>query len=89
VVFAVFLYRRFGLVVAALAGIVAAAAESVYEWQVYWTNWHMGYKLAYLGFFAVSGAVIAGLLGTMLVKALANAGVLDAFGAGRDAAAEV
>ena len=88
-VFAVFVYRRFSVAVAALAGIVAAAAESVYEWGAYWTDWGFGYKLAYLGFFAISGAVIAGILGTVLVKALARAGVLDAFGAGREAVTEV
>jgi energy-coupling factor transport system substrate-specific component len=88
-VFAVFLYRRFNVAIAALAGIVAATFESIYEWGAYWTDWHMNYKLAYLGFFAVSGAVIAGVLGTFLVRALARAGVLDAFGAGREAASEV
>lgn len=88
-VFAVFLYRRFGLAVAALAGIVAATWESVYEWGAYWSSWHTADKLAYWGFFMVSGAVVAGFGGWLLVRALARAGVLDAFEAGRDAATEV
>jgi len=88
-VFAVFLYRRFSLAVAALAGIVAAAFEWIYEWNFYWTEWDVAYKLIYLGFFAVSGAVIAGLGGWLLVRALGRAGVLDAFPAGRELAGEV
>jgi len=88
-IFLLFFYRRFGLVVAALAGAVAAAFESVYEWNSYWTDWDMGYKLAYMGFFAISGIVIAGLGGWALTRALARAGVLDAFGPGREHTTEV
>lgn len=88
-VFALFLYRRFGLVVAALAGVAAAVAESLYEWHAYFPDWHTGDKWGYLAFFAVSGAVVAGGLGTLLVKALARAGVLDAFDAGREAVVPV
>jgi energy-coupling factor transport system substrate-specific component len=88
-IFLLFFYRRFGLVVAALAGAVAAAFESVYEWNSYWTDWEMGYKLAYMGFFAISGIVIAGLGGWALTRALARAGVLDAFGPGREHTTEV
>ena len=88
-VFAVFLYRRCGLAVAALAGVGAATLESIYEWGAYWRDWDLPYKLAYLGFFAISGVVIAGIGGTLLVRALARAGVLDSFGAGREVVAEV
>ncbi len=88
-VFAVFLYRRFGMAVAALAGVGAATLESIYEWGAYWADWDFPYKLAYLGFFAISGIVIAGIGGTLLVHALARAGVLDSFGAGREVVAEV
>jgi energy-coupling factor transport system substrate-specific component len=88
-VFAAFLYRRFSLPVAALAGIVAAVFEWIYEWNFYWTEWDVAYKVIYLGFFAVSGAVIAGLGGWLLVRALGRAGVLDAFPAGRELAGEV
>jgi energy-coupling factor transport system substrate-specific component len=88
-VFAVFIYRRFGMAVAALAGIGAATLESIYEWGAYWADWDLPYKLAYLGFFAISGVVIAGIGGTFLVRALARAGVLDSFGAGREVVAEV
>ncbi|MCL3816904.1 ECF transporter S component [Aeromicrobium wangtongii] len=88
-VFLLFFYRRFGLVVAALAGAVAAGFEAVYEWSSYYPDWDWPYKLAHLGFFAVSGIVIAGAGGYALVRALARTGVLDAFGAGREQAVEV
>lgn len=89
VVLAVLLYRRFGVVIAALGGMAAATFESVYEWGTYWTDWGWPYKLQYLGFFAVSGAVIAGVGGWLLVRALGRAGVLDSFGVGRDVTASV
>jgi len=93
-VFLLFLYRasllrRFGLVVAVLAGAAAAAFEAVYEWSSYYSYWDMDYKLAHLGFFVISGVVIAGVGGFALVRALATAGVLDAFPAGRERVTEV
>lgn len=93
-IFLVFLYRHFfgrywGLAVAVLAGAAAATFESLYEWTSYYSYWDMGYKLQHLGFFVVSGIVIAGLGGYALVTALAKAGVLDAFPAGREQVTEV
>jgi energy-coupling factor transport system substrate-specific component len=87
--FLLFAYRRFTLGVACLAGALAATLESVYEWFFYWADWGFDYKLAYLGFFVASGVVVAGIGGWLLVRALAKAGVLDSFGAGREAAAQV
>jgi energy-coupling factor transport system substrate-specific component len=88
-VLALLLYRRFGVVVAACAGALAGAFESFYEWSSYYADWDLAYKLAHLGFFALSGAVVAGVGGWLLVQALARAGVLDAFGPGREHAREV
>jgi energy-coupling factor transport system substrate-specific component len=88
-IFLALFYKKFGVIVATLAGALAAAVESVYEWHAYWADWDLGYKLAYLGFFAASGAVIAGIGGAALVRALARAGVLDAFGPGREQVHEV
>jgi energy-coupling factor transport system substrate-specific component len=81
--------QRWGVLVAALAGALAGAFEAVYEWTSYYSYWDMGDKLAHLGFFVVSGVVIAGVGGFALVTALARAGVLDAFPAGREQAVEV
>jgi energy-coupling factor transport system permease protein len=79
-VFALFLFRRFGLVQAVLAGVSAAVIECLaYEFWFYWADWSMGWRWTYLGFFALSGAVVAGALAWLLVRALAVTGVLNAF----------
>ncbi|WP_332662469.1 ECF transporter S component [Aeromicrobium sp.] len=89
-VLAVFLYTRFNIAVAAIAGAAAGAIESAaYEWHTYYPDWEIGYRLAHLGLFAVSGALIAGVGGWALTRALARAGVLDAFPAGREQVSEV
>ena len=88
-IFLMFFYRRFNLVVAALAGAAAAAFGAVYEWTSYYSYYDFGYKLAHLGFFVVSGVLLAGVGGYYLVQALAKAGVLDAFGPGREQAHEI
>lgn len=85
-VLALFLYRRFGVPVAALAGAAAAFAEWCYEWNAYWVGYSASWKLAYLAFFALSGAVVAGVGGWLLTRALAATGAIDALPAGREAA---
>lgn len=84
IVLAIFLYRRFNVGVAVLGGVLAAALEAVYEWYAYFPDLPFTDQLAYLGFFALSGALVAGVGGWLLVRALAAAGALDAFAAGRD-----
>lgn len=85
-VLAVFLYRRFGWPVAALGGAMAAFAEWCYEWNAYWVGYGTGWKFAYLGFFALSGAVVAGVGGWLVTRALASTGAIDALPAGQEAA---
>ena len=85
VVLLLFAYRRFGVVVAALAGMGANLAEYVLEWFI----WGVGeqtatYKLVYLGTMLVSG-VVAGILSWLLVRALAATGALNRFASGREA----
>ncbi|WP_370616636.1 ECF transporter S component [Mumia sp. Pv 4-285] len=84
IVFAILLWRRWGVVAAALAGTVSALCAVAYEWNVYWADWGTDWKLVYAAFFALSGAVVAGVGGWFLVRALAPTGALDAFGAGRE-----
>lgn len=82
-VMALFFYRRFGAATAVAAGALAAVAEVAgYEWWSYWVGYSWGWKFAYLGASAVSGAVLAGLLGWLLVRALAARGALGQFPAG-------
>jgi energy-coupling factor transport system permease protein len=84
VVLAVLLYRRFGPVAAALGGALAAVAEAVFEWSVYYSDYSTGWKLAYAAIFAVSGAVVAGVGGWLLTRALARTGALNPFPPGQE-----
>jgi energy-coupling factor transport system substrate-specific component len=88
-IFLLVFYKRFGVAIAMAAAAGAAVIEAFYEWtQPFTSAWDFGYKLAHLGFLTASGVVVAGLGGWLLVRALAQTGVLDAFGPGREAAGE-
>ncbi|GAA0309868.1 ECF transporter S component [Kineococcus aurantiacus] len=82
---ALFAWRRFGPAVAVLGGVLAAVLEGVYELFAYYAGeWTLPLQAVYVGCFAVSGAVVAGLGGWLLVRALARTGALSAFAAGRE-----
>jgi energy-coupling factor transport system substrate-specific component len=91
-VFALFLYRRFGIVVAALAGVGAAVAAWVFE-LFYGSSPNilksLEFNSIYLVTVVISGAVLAGVVGWLLVRALATTGALSRFAAGREHAREV
>jgi energy-coupling factor transport system permease protein len=86
IVVAVFLYRRFGWLVAMLGGALAAFLESVYEWHQYYAQTTDHFKFEYALYFMLSGAVVAGLGGWALTRALAATGAIDALPAGQEAA---
>ena len=78
-------YKRFGPFTAVLAGIGAA----LFAWtlELFLSgNIEMGteFLVIYLVCLTVSGAVLAGLAGWVLTRALARTGALDRFGAGRE-----
>jgi energy-coupling factor transport system permease protein len=78
-VLALFLWRRFGAGVAMLAGLASAVFEVTgYEWWAYYAGYTWNFKLLYLITFAISGAVIAGLGGLLIVRGLARAGAVNA-----------
>ncbi|MBF4460335.1 MULTISPECIES: ECF transporter S component [unclassified Pseudoclavibacter] len=85
-IFALFLYRRFGLSVAMLAGAGAAVAAWVLELFLS-ANIEKGpeFLTIYLVAVVVSGAVLAGVVGWLLTRALAATGALNRFAAGRSA----
>lgn len=84
-VFALFLYRRFGLLQAVLAGAAAGAAAWTLELFVSGNLQKSAEFLAvYLGTVVVSGAVLAGVVGWLIVRALAATGALSRFAAGQD-----
>lgn len=84
-VFALFAYRRFGPVVAALAGTVSGLAAGVYDAVVWYpdTSWAT-FRLPSIAVTAASSLVIAGIGGWALTRALAQTGALDRFPAGRE-----
>jgi len=91
-VFALFLYARFTLPVSMLAGAVAGVGSWVFE--LFYgpaanIQKSLEFNLIYLGTILVSGALLAGLVGWLLVRALAATGALSRFAAGREARREV
>ncbi len=82
--FAILAYGSFGLGAAVLSGALAAPMEAVYEWFNYWTDWDMGYKLAYLVILTAAGALIAGVGGWLLTTGLAKAGALGSLPPGQE-----
>ena len=86
IIFALFLYRRFNVWVAAGAGALSFAAEWCLE---LFTEGHLAkgvvYNASYLVCGAISGAVLAGLLAWALTSALAKTGALDRIASGRGA----
>lgn len=91
-IFALFLYRRFTLPVAILAGVGAAVAAWVFE-LFYGSSPNilktLEFNLIYLVSVVVSGALLAGVVGWLAVRALAATGALNRFAAGREARREV
>jgi energy-coupling factor transport system substrate-specific component len=82
-VFALFLYRRFTLPVAVLAGAAAGLAMAVNDLILWYPGSAVPFALIYTGAGVVSGAVVAGALSWFVVRALAGTGALSRFGSGR------
>jgi len=89
-VFAAFLYKKFNLTTALLAGAGAGLFGGLNDSFSPW-GWNIAYgagdKLAYIVFCAVSGAIIAGALSWVATRGLAKTGVLSSL-ASRKAATE-
>ena len=83
-VFAMGLYRRWGLGIALLAGAAAGAAAVLLDLVVYYPSWAAGYQVLYAALVIPSAAIVAGLGGWLLIRALVRTGVLSAFPAARE-----
>lgn len=84
-VFALFRWKRFTLAIAVLGGMLSAVLEiTCYEWWAYVPGYSVVWQLIYLACGVVSGALIAGVGGWALVRALARTGALNAFPAGQE-----
>ena len=85
IVFAVVLYRAWGLPVAALAGAGAAIGMAVHDIPVYYppsAGYDAGFYVPVIVAMLLSGVAFAGIGGHALVRALARTGVLRAFPSG-------
>lgn len=82
-VFAVFLYRRWNLPVAVLAGAVAGLALAINDLILWYPGSAATFSAIYTVSAIISGAVIAGVLSWYVVKALAKTGALSRFDSGR------
>ncbi|MSS84443.1 hypothetical protein FYJ24_06635 [Actinomycetaceae bacterium WB03_NA08] len=89
-IFALFLYRSFGVLTAALSGAGAGLAAMVLE---LFTSGNLAKGFLFNGIYwscsIISGIVLAGLLSWALTRALAKTGVLDRFASGRELRARI
>jgi len=84
-IFLAFLYLRFTLPVAMLAGVGAGVGAWILELFLSPNIVKsLEFNLLYLGTLVVSGALLAGLVGWLLVRALAATGALSRFAVGRE-----
>ncbi|MFN3708804.1 ECF transporter S component [Microcella sp.] len=84
IVFAILLYKAWGIVAAMLAGAGAGVGMVILDL----TLWYAGAGALFATVYAISGiasgAIIAGLLSWLAMRALARTGALDRFAAGRE-----
>ena len=83
-VFGFGLYRRWGPIVAVVAGGAAGVAGALLDLAVFYPDWGADWQVLYVALVAISSGLIAGAGGWLLVRALASTGVLREFAAGRE-----
>ena len=81
--FAVFRYRRFDLIAAALAAALAAVGAWIHDTPLYYAELPLVDQLVIGAFMLVSAVIIAGIGSAWLVRALVQTGVLAQFPSGR------
>lgn len=90
IVLALFLYRRYNLLVSALAGAGAGVGAWVLE---LFTEGNLAkglvFNATYLSCLVISGAILAGMLAYAVVRGLAKTGALERFAAGREVSTRV
>ncbi len=82
--FAIFLYRRWALPIAVLAGALAGLFAAAHDIPLYFADTGVDYWVVFAGATILSGAVIAGAGGWLLLRALVATGVLGDFAVGRE-----
>lgn len=82
-VFAAFLYRRWGLPVALIAGAVAGLALAINDLILWYPGSANTFALTYTVSAILSGTLVAGLVSWFAVRGLAKTGALSRFASGR------
>lgn len=82
--FAIGLYRLWGLPTAVLGAILAAVGAAIHDLVIYYPDVSRDFQAVFAGSIVVSGALIAGVGGWLLMRALVATGVLRDFEAGRE-----
>jgi energy-coupling factor transport system substrate-specific component len=88
-IFLVFLYKRWSLPVAVLAGAGAALAGGINNLILWFAGADTLFTTVYLISTVLSGAVIAGAGSWLIARGLAATGALDRFASGREARVRV
>lgn len=87
IVFAILLYRAWGLVPAILAGMGAGVGMVIMDLSFYYAGTRPEFMAVYAVSAIVSGALIAGFGSWLIVRGLARTGALSRFAAGREGGA--
>ena len=85
VLFAILLYRRFGLGASLGGGAAAGVVVGLLDTFVYYPDFSPVFKAVYIVAAITSGVVIAGVGSWALTRALARTGALSSLASGRDA----
>lgn len=83
VFFALGRYRNWSLTIAIVAGLASAAAGWLHDMVVYYPELGISGWALFVPFYLISAAIIAGIGSYVLVRSLAQTGVLASFAAGR------
>jgi energy-coupling factor transport system substrate-specific component len=86
-IFALFLYASWRVWTAMLAGGLAGIGGGILDLVLYTPHVTVAYATVYLVCWAVSGAILAGLVGWLILRALVPTGALSRFASGRHGAA--
>lgn len=88
-IFLLVIYRRFNLTLTMISGALAGVGAVVLEYFLGNIAKGLEYNLIYLATSTISGAILAGLLAWILMRALAKTGALSRFAAGREAQSSI
>ncbi|MDO4910466.1 MAG: ECF transporter S component [Corynebacterium sp.] len=83
IILALFLYKRYNLLILMLGGICAGGIEWAYEFITGNHEKTLTYNLIYLGTMCASAAILAGIPAWLLTRMLAKTGVLNSFPSGQ------